>query len=120
MDYHDNYMLLDISLDNYRFVIGSIYGPNRDELEFFDNLKLDLRNLNPNSNPVVLGGDWNATWDSNPVQTNIDVINMAAIPSKRRSLQITALARGLSLTDPYRFFNPEKREFTFIPNILNN
>ncbi len=58
MDYHDNYMLLDISLDNYRFVIGSIYGPNRDELEFFDNLKLDLRNLNPNSNPVVLGGDW--------------------------------------------------------------
>jgi len=120
MDYHDNYMLLDISLDNYRFVIGSIYGPNRDELEFFDNLKLDLRNLNPNPNPVVLGGDWNATWDSNPVQTNIDVINMAAIPSKRRSLQITALARGLSLTDPYRFFNPEKREFTFIPNILNN
>ncbi len=120
MDYHDNYMLLDISLDNYRFVIGSIYGPNRDELEFFDNLKLDLRNLNPNSNPVVLGGDWNATWDSNPVPTNIDVVNMAGIPSKRRSLQITALARGLSLTDPYRFFNPEKREFTFIPNILNN
>ncbi len=56
MDYYDNYMLLDISLDNHRFVIGSIYGPNRDELEFFYNLKLDLRNLNPNSNPVVLGG----------------------------------------------------------------
>jgi exonuclease III len=81
VDFHDNYMLLDISMDNYHFVIGSIYGPNRDELEFFDNLKLDLRNLNTNSNPVVLGGDWNATWDSNPAPINIDVINLVGIPS---------------------------------------
>jgi hypothetical protein len=97
-----------------------VYGPNRDEAEFFDNLKLDFLNLRINSNPIVMGGDWNATWDSNPTPVNIDVINIANIPSRRRSLQISALARSLSLTDAYRFFNPEKREFTFIPNILNN
>jgi hypothetical protein len=45
---------------------------------------------------------------------------MASIPSKKRSLKIATLARSLNLTDPYRFFNPEKRDFTFIPNILNN
>ena len=28
----------------------------------------------------ILGGDWNRTWD-----TNIDVLDMAAIPSKLRS-----------------------------------
>jgi exonuclease III len=91
-----------MSIDGFRFTIGSAYGPNRDEVEFFDNLKLDILNLRMNSNPIVLGGDWNATWDSNPTPVNIDVINMANIPSRRR------------------FFNPEKREFTFIPNILNN
>jgi hypothetical protein len=66
-------LLLDISIDNYRFVLGSVYGPNRDELEFFDNLKLDIRNLNKKS--IILGGDWNATMDSNPAPVNIDVIN---------------------------------------------
>jgi exonuclease III len=72
-DFDDNYLLLDISIDNYRFVLGSVYGPNRDELEFFDNLKLDIRNLNKKS--IILGGDWNATMDSNPAPANIDVIN---------------------------------------------
>ncbi len=117
-DYDDNYLLLDISVDNYRFVLGSVYGPNRDELEFFDNLKLDIRNLNKKS--IILGGDWNATMDSNPAPVNIDVINMASIPSKRRSQKIATIASSLNLIDPYRFFNPEKRDFTFIPNILNN
>jgi len=117
-DYDDNYLLLDITIDNFRFVLGSIYGPNRDDLEFFDNLKLDVRNIGQKS--VIISGDWNATFDSNPVPLNIDVINMASIPSKKRSLKIATLARSLNLTDPYRFFNPEKRDFTFIPNILNN
>jgi hypothetical protein len=111
-------VLLDISIDNYRLILGSVYGPNRDDLEFFDNLKLDIRNLNQKS--IILGGDWNATLDSNPVPVNIDVINMVSIPSKRRSQKIAAIASSLNLVDPYRFFNPEKRDFTFIPNILNN
>jgi hypothetical protein len=111
-------LLLDITVDSFRFVLGSIYGPNRDELEFFDNLKLNVRNIGQKY--VIVGGNWNATYDSNPVPLNIDVINMASIPSKKRSLKIIALARSLNLIDPYRFFNPEKREFTFIPNILNN
>ena len=120
VDFYDNYILLHVCVNDYQFIIGAVYGPNRDENEFFDNLKLDIRNLNHTNCPIILGGDWNATWDSNPVQSNIDVINMVNIPSKRRTQKINALARGLSLTDPYRFFNPEKREFTFIPNILNN
>lgn len=45
---------------------------------------------------------------------------MASIPSKRRSQKIATIASSLNLVDPYRFFNPEKRDFTFIPNILNN
>jgi hypothetical protein len=86
-------LLLDITVDNIRFKLGSIYGPNRDELVFFYNLKLDVQNIGQKS--VIIGGDWNATFDSNPVPLNIDVINMASIPSKKRSLKIATLARSL-------------------------
>jgi hypothetical protein len=45
VDFNDNYLLLDASINEFHCIIGSIYGPNRDENEFFDNLKLDIRNL---------------------------------------------------------------------------
>jgi len=117
-DFEDNYILLDLNISGCRFVLGSVYGPNRDENEFFDNLKLDLRNLKQEK--IIIGGDWNSTWDSSPVPQNIDVLNMVNIPSRRRALKISSIAVTLSLTDPYRFFNPMRREFTYIPNAQNN
>jgi hypothetical protein len=45
-------------------------------------LEAGLEKLN-NQN-MVIGGYWNATWDSRPVNQNYDVINMATIPSRYR------------------------------------
>jgi hypothetical protein len=104
-------VLLDITIEGFRFVLGSIYGPNRDELEFFDDLKLDVRNLGQKS--VIIGGDWNATFDSNPVPLNIDVINMVSIPSKRRSLKIASLAHSLSYGSVQIFQSGEKRLYLY-------
>jgi exonuclease III len=55
VDFNDNYILLDTSIKDFRCIIGSIYGPNRDENEFFDNLKLDIRNLKQKN--ILIGGD---------------------------------------------------------------
>jgi hypothetical protein len=85
---------------------------------FYDNLLAALQSVGNSS--IVVGGDWNATWDPSPVQSNIDVINMNNIPSKRRSERINAIARNLSLTDPYRYLYPTRKEFTFVPNIAGN
>jgi exonuclease III len=62
------------------------------------------------------GGDWNTTVDANPVRLNIDTINMVDIPSRRRSTWLNRTCTSLKLSDPYRFFYPERREFTYIPN----
>jgi hypothetical protein len=85
---------------------------------FFENLQRDVRILN--NETIILAGDWNATWDSSPVASNIDVINMQNIPSKFRSEIFFQMARNLSITDPFRFLYPQRKEFTYVPNIAAN
>jgi exonuclease III len=45
--------------------LGSIYGPNDNNREFFADLKKMLKDLGGAN--IILGGDWNATWDSSAV-----------------------------------------------------
>jgi hypothetical protein len=54
------------------------------------------------------------------VANNLDVINMQNIPSRQRSEKLVRMARTLSVTDPFRFLYPHRKEFTFIPNIAAN
>ncbi len=114
----DNFLILDLTIFGKRFTLAAVYGPNNNDLEFFDTLEQKIHEIG--NGIVILGGDWNATWDPSPVNDNIDVINMQNIPSKRRSEQINAMARRLSLMDPFRFLYPHRKEFTFVPNIVAN
>ncbi len=114
----DNYLILSATINSYRFTLGAVYGPNQNDLQFYDSLERDILALD--NQTVVLGGDWNATWSSVPVPNNPDVINMQAIPSKQRSEKILQMSRRLSLTDPFRFLYPNKTEFTYVPNAAAN
>ena len=109
-----NYLLMQVKLNNFKFILGSVYGPNHDdEIQFFDRLDSELRNL---SDPFIIGGDWNATLDLSRVNSNIDVINMHSIPSYRRSLAINDLCNSYNLVDPFRCLYPNKKDYTFIPS----
>ncbi len=44
---------------------------------------------------------------------------MVNVPSSQRSNKIHEICDVLSLTDPYRIFYPNTREFTFTPNGIN-
>lgn len=54
-----NYILLKLKINNSdtEMVLGSIYGPNDNNREFFDSIKRDLLELNCKN--IVIGGDWN-------------------------------------------------------------
>jgi hypothetical protein len=69
---------------------------------------------------IILGGDWNTTFDGRPNNLNIDTINMADIPSKRRSKWLQNICTRLGLSDPYRHFYPDRSEFTYVPNAVAN
>jgi hypothetical protein len=67
-----------------------------------------------------VGGDWNLTRDPRQPGENIDVINMAAIPSRQRTLACNRMSENLNLVDAYRVLYPNNREFTYIPNAAVN
>ena len=117
-DLDGNFYIMHIEKNNSRFVLASIYGPNHDdEIEFYTHLKTELEKF---SDPLYIGGDWNATLDRSRVGTNIDVLNMVNIPSLVRSNAINDLCTSLNLIDPYRALYPNKKEYTFIPSARNN
>jgi len=72
--------------------------------------------------PVVIGGDWNATYSCLPVNENPDVFNMRDIPNIYHSRKISDLCDRFNLTDPFRLLYPEKLEYSYAPwgNIRNN
>ena len=113
-----NFLLIKIKIDNTTLIIGSIYGPNiNDNSNIYDELDIELNRLN--TEKIILGGDWNCTVDCRNVDLNIDVLNMAGIPSKLRSEKVKNVFSKYKLTDPYRYFYPNKRDFTYIPGNLD-
>ena len=112
-----NFLLLHVELNRQKFLLCSVYGPNKDtELTFYDEFRAALGGF---ACPKIIGGDWNATFDLSDVEFNLDVINMRNIPSFRRSQKIHELCRELDLLEPYRIINPNKKEYTFIPSSRN-
>ena len=53
VDYDDNYILVDIVVLQYRMIIGSVYGPNTNNSNFYENLNTDIKSLNCDT--VILG-----------------------------------------------------------------
>jgi len=60
-----NYLLMLIQINDCNIIIGAIYGPNDENPAFYDELETAVRNLG--DCPKILGGDWNATWDSRDI-----------------------------------------------------
>ena len=116
-DVSDNFILISTKAGDCNNTFSSVYGPNHDhEASFYTTLTNTI--ISMGNNNVILGGDWNATWDNSRVGKNLDVINMADIPSYIRSNSILKMADTLNLTDPYRIFYPNKRDFTFAPSAM--
>jgi exonuclease III len=113
-----NIFLINITINSKRMTIGSVYGPNQDDEIFFNNVGTAIRSFG-NEN-VVIGGDWKTTPNGTSSNANLDILNMASVPSRRRSRWLSNLCNDSNLSEPYRFFYPERREYTYIPNAVAN
>ncbi len=113
-----NFLVINCTIKGTGLTIAGVYGPNQDNLEFFTDLKQAIRQFN--NNYTILGGDWNLTWDTSPIELNLDTINMRELPSHRRSEKLREIARDLKLQDPFRTLYPEKQEFTYVPAAIEN
>ena len=117
-DINGNFICLKCNINGKQLCIGCVYGPNLDEnIAIFDELQESVANFNCES--IILGGDWNCTWDCSNVESNIDVLDMISIPSKRRSEKLKKMCEQLALTDPFRTLYPNKKDYTYVPAVLH-
>jgi exonuclease III len=112
-DTNENILALTVTLNGTKMNLVSVYGPNLNDKTFFDNLLQYL--AHSKDVPLIIGGDWNATYSTCPTKINNDILNMSCPPSTVRSGWINDICRELDLLDPYRAFHPTAKYFTFIP-----
>jgi hypothetical protein len=116
-DLSENFYLATVTIANRIYCIGAVYGPNSTSREFYRNLSSVLAAVTvgqPNIS-IVLGGDWNTTWDRLPLTSNIDVFSMAAVPNPKNSELLENMCMEYDLTDPFRALYPLKRDYTYVP-----
>jgi hypothetical protein len=108
-----NILLLKLRLGTISLTLGCVYGPNTDDEQFFNRISEKVREFA--SDFAIIGGDWNATYDTRSTRLNIDVLNTVNILSIHRSRWLNQLCIEHHLTDPYRYLYPESQEYTYVP-----
>ena len=67
-DQQGNYIIVNLKTIENEFTLINIYGPNRDNPEFYLNIKQNIERLNLTN--IIWGGDWNLV-----INPNLDYYN---------------------------------------------
>jgi len=112
-DEDNNLILVKARINNHTVIIGSIYGPNGTDDNFFRTLRNKLDALG--DYPVVMGGDWNCVNSTLPLASNPDVMNMINLPNAPNGKSLEKLRNEKKLIDPFRLLWPERIDFSYVP-----
>lgn len=102
-----NYVFIHVSMFEKEFLIGSVYGPNDDNPDFYENLEAVILQSNQFDN-IILGGDWNLVMDF-----DLDCFNYVRRNNPEASKQLVELSNNLNLLDIFREMYPEVRRYTW-------
>ena len=120
-DTDENILIVNCKINNTSIILGSVYGPNlEDNRSFFNKIDEFLNRFK--DTPVILGGDWNTTVSDLPPRENPDIFNMLTTPSRSRTGWLVETMATNRLIDPFRFFSPNTRDFSYQPSgsVRNN
>ena len=105
-DQAGNYIILLVEIHKENYLLVNIYGPNRDNPEFYNNLRKKIRELNVER--VIIAGDFNLVLDP-----KIDYHNYKHINNTKAKEAVHAMIEDLDLNDIWRDLNPEYTRFTW-------
>ena len=106
-DPEGNFIIIDITVENHRFTLINLYGPNNDSPIFFDNIMSKAQVINSN-NPFILCGDYNVVQDY-----NLDNYNYKTENNKKAHNKILEIKQDFNLIDPFRENNPLLRRYSW-------
>jgi exonuclease III len=108
----ENYILLDLIIKGKRIVIGSIYGPNGNNVNFYNILRRDLERL---GQAFIIGGDFNTIICNEGGNGNVDRKGEGRVPNPHNSRIINQWIEEGFAVDPYRLMYPLQQEVSHIP-----
>lgn len=101
-----NYLILDVIINNYRTTLASIYGPNEDNPDFYENFYQQI--LSINNEYTILCGDWNLIIDP-----SLDYENYSHINNPRARQIVIRIIEHEDYVDIWRQMNENVRGFTW-------
>ena len=87
VDKNGNWVVLDISINDVRVSLVSIYGPNEDNPDFYNNIKSEIEEIN--NAHCILCGDWNVVQDP-----DLDTSNYIRLNNPKASLKVLEMQKG--------------------------
>ena len=105
-DPNGNYIIVDITLDNNRLTLISLYAPNQDSPMFFSNIMSIVDTIN--NNDMIICGDYNLVQDP-----TLDYRYYKYINNKKARDKVLEIKSTYNLIDPYREFSPSTRRYTW-------
>ncbi len=105
-DESGNFFIISIKIQDFKFTLAVVYGPNNDNPNFIDNLQQKIESLGNSS--VIVGGDWNIAQNY-----AMDTINYVNQNNPKSQEKIHHMMEELDLVDTYRELHPDIKRFTW-------
>ena len=105
-DPQGNFIILNLKTFEEEFTLINIYGPNRDNPDFY--LKVKQKIIDLNLTNIIWGGDWNLVL--NP---NLDLDNYRNVNNPKAQETVLEVMDEFNLADIWREINPELLQYTW-------
>jgi exonuclease III len=108
----ENVLLLDVIIKNVRLTVGTVYGPNNNDVEFYNRIR---RHIASWGNKCIIGGDFNTILSTDRGIRNLDREGGDRVPNRQNSNVLNDWIRENFLLDLFRALYPEMKEYSYIP-----
>ena len=105
-DQQGNKLILDVTISGKRVLLVNIYGPNRDQPSFYEQLQQDIRDFSIDA--VIIMGDFNLVLNQEK-----DTLNYMHVNNPRSREKVLDICTEFNLIDIWRELNLEKMQFTW-------
>jgi exonuclease III len=102
---------LKVKRGNFEFLVGAIYGPNENNVNFFQGI---CDTVTREGLPFIIGGDFNTILDQRRGRDNLDKEGRGGIPNSVNSDFLNLKINENVWTDPFRILYPDTREFSYL------
>lgn len=105
-DENGNYLFVLVQIKEVDYLLVNIYGPNRDNPEFYRGINFTIVNFGCQN--VIVAGDWNLVLDPSKDYENYKNIN-----NVKAQEMVLQMMDNIDLCDIWRELNPDCRRFTW-------